>query len=70
MILLDLFQISKNNKKNYIKIILALWKVLAINIITDNFKETIYIFQEIFKTILTLKTDLIEEFKKINFDTV
>merc|ERR1711976_23378 len=69
IILADFCKIVGSNKKNSIKAILALWKILSINILTDNPEGITPTFREILKSVNMLNMDLTEEFKKINMET-
>ncbi len=69
-ILCDFYKISHDNKKNISKVILALWKIYAINILNDNWEELIINFNSLRNVIQNLKLNLDEEIKKTNSDSV
>lgn len=69
-ILADLFRMSMDNKKNLSKVILALWKLYAMNILSGNWNETLNTFDQIKNVISTLRNSLEDEFKKSNNDSV
>jgi len=69
-ILSDFYKISIDNKKIISKVILGLWKIYAINILTDNWGELIVNFNSIRNVIQNLKSNLDEELKKTNTDSV
>jgi hypothetical protein len=69
-ILSDFFRFSFENKKNLSRTILALWTILSINILDNNWTEIFSTFNHIKILIELLKNNLEEEFKKIHAESV
>ena len=69
-LLSDFFRFSFENKKNLSRTILALWTILSINILDNNWTEIFSNFNHIKVLIELLKNNLEEEFKKINTESV
>jgi len=69
-ILSDFFRFSFENKKNLSKTILALWTILSINILDNNWNEIFSTFDHIKTSVDLLKNNLEEEFRKINTESV
>jgi len=69
-LLSDFFRFSFENKKNLSRTILALWTILSINILDNNWTEIFSNFSHIKVLIELLKNNLEEEFKKTNTESV
>jgi translation initiation factor 3 subunit E len=69
LILSDYYKIGLDSKKNLSKVILAIWIVLAINILTNNWNEVLENIEQLKLTIEHLKESLEEDFKKANLDS-
>lgn len=68
-ILTDYYKITKENKKNTDKLILALWILFSIEIILGKIEDIIYTFDIIKNSIEEVKENLEEQFKKINIES-
>ena len=69
-VLSEIYKIYYDNKKNLSKVILALWKLFAINILLNDTQGALATFSQIQSHIALLKTSLEEEFRQHNIESV